>query len=729
MKALRFFRDVCALGFLGLTNLATAEVVSPANVAPNPSFELDAKRLGGWLPVGIEPTNGNPRIFSANAFHRQGARSLCVQPGPQGVGAGRQFATSYNGGEDELPASGTNGVRGARTIGLRLDEDIRNVTASVWIRGSAGAQFQLSLVWTGREGRQPAVVLQVDQANQVIGEEAGWWRYEIAATRPIRSHQVQLWIEGDSTEPFYLDDVEIRMQRAPGQQMLVNQLGYETRSITKLAVLQSASPVPTTTVARLIELANFREVLHGEWQPCEPIAAWDRWHWTFDFSAITNQGRYVVAAGEGKAATFSPPFTIGDDLLRQQTAEPGYRFFYYQRCGPAVPGFHAACHLDDARMPDGTHRDLAGGWHDAGDYNKYCGFTPESFYSLAVAYHRQPRLFDQWDRDQNGRTDILDEALWGAEFLLKAMDKESLELVVNTISTGYRYWGAPELETDNQPGNGNDRPVRQLGGDRTWCAAGFALTGAALKKAGDPARGGELIRLAQRLHEKIGGGIETLAALYVATGDAKYRQAAQTQAENLLRQSKPEDNFRALGEFATEFPDDPLVSRIRPVAERRVTELESFCAPPFSLARFPTAGGRPVYFQAYADVNDWYVGGTMRHLDVAIEGALAAKLGISAGRRLAENQVHWILGRNPFDVSLMEGVGSRFVPNYHHRYNAIPGNPRGAVPGALLNGIIRAWPHQDRPWLDLTPEPNADYHCNEPWLPYNNRWMILMSVW
>jgi hypothetical protein len=679
--------------------------------------------------VGIEPTNGSSRVFFTNTVHRQGARSLCVQPGPPGSVAGRQFTTSYNGGEDELPARGTNGVRGARTIGLRLDEDTCKVTASVWIHSQPGARFELSLVWTGREGRRPAVVLLADQASQVIGEEAGWWRYEIAATRPIRSHQVQLWIESDSTEPFYLDDVEIKMQRAPGQQVLVDQLGFETRSVTKLAVLQSASPLPATPVARLIELANFREVLRGEWQSCDPIADWDRCHWTFDFSAITNRGRYVVAAGEGKAASFSPPFTIGDDLLRQQTAEPGYRFFYYQRCGTAVPGFHAACHLDDARMPDGTHRDLAGGWHDAGDYNKYCGFTPESFYALAVAYHRQPRLFDQWDRDQNGRADILDEALWGAEFLLKALDKESLELVVNTISTGYRYWGAPELETDNQPGNGDDRPVRQTGGDRTWCAAGFALTGVALKKVGDPTRGEELIRLAERLHQKIGGGIETLAALHIATGDVKYRQAAQAQVENLLKQSKPEDSFRALGEFAAEFPEDPLVSRIRPVAERRMAELESFCAPPFGLARFPGAGGRPVYFQAYEDVNDWYVGGTMRHLDVAIEGALAAKLGVSAGRRLAENQVHWILGRNPFGVALMEGVGSRFVPNYHHRYNAIPGNPRGAVPGALLNGIIRAWPHQDRPWLDLTPEPNADYHCNEPWLPYNNRWMILMSVW
>ena len=53
----------------------------------------------------------------------------------------------------------------------------------------------------------------------------------------------------------------------------------------------------------------------------------------------------------------------------------------------------------------------------------------------------------------------------------------------------------------------------------------------------------------------------------------------------------------------------------------------------------------------------------------------------------------------------------------------------GAVPGAVLNGIVRAWPDIDRPWLDMHPEPNADYHCNEPWLPHNNRWLFLITVW
>ena len=78
---------------------------------------------------------------------------------------------------------------------------------------------------------------------------------------------------------------------------------------------------------------------------------------------------------------------------------------------------------------------------------------------------------------------------------------------------------------------------------------------------------------------------------------------------------------------------------------------------------------------------------------------------------------------------LMEGVGDHFVPGYHHRYNAIAGNPRGAVTGAILNGFVRAFPHVDRPWLDLYAEPNADYHANEPWLLQNNRWLEIIAWW
>ena len=56
---------------------------------------------------------------------------------------------------------------------------------------------------------------------------------------------------------------------------------------------------------------------------------------------------------------------------------------YLCRCGTAVDCEfagqkfrHAACHMEDGYLdyaggPAGAHRDGSGGWHDAGDYNKY----------------------------------------------------------------------------------------------------------------------------------------------------------------------------------------------------------------------------------------------------------------------------------------------------------------------------------------------------------------------
>jgi hypothetical protein len=233
------------------------------------------------------------------------------------------------------------------------------------------------------------------------------------------------------------------------------------------------------------------------------------------------------------------------------------------------------------------------------------------------------------------------------------------------------------------------------------------------------------------MYDKSGGGIEQLVPLYQATDEDRYRHAAQRRAADLMDQ--PGEGavvgFRELAFFAIAFPNDPLVERIKPLAARRVAELRKMCDERFGVLRVEDGSGQLSYCKPYADVNDWYVGETSHRLDGAIDGILADRLGAGEGRAVAEDQVHWLLGRNPLGVSMVEGIGHRFVPQYHHRYNAIAGNPRGAVPGALMNGFVRAWPAIDRPWLDLHPEPNADYHGNEPWLLHNNRWMILLALW
>jgi endoglucanase len=97
-----------------------------------------------------------------------------------------------------------------------------------------------------------------------------------------------------------------------------------------------------------------------------------------DFSSVSAPGEYrLVVAGVGE----SPVFKISPTLY----TEPFFlvtRAMYLWRCGVEVEGewngrrfHHAACHVDDAWMDHATGKhekvNSVGGWHDAGDYNKY----------------------------------------------------------------------------------------------------------------------------------------------------------------------------------------------------------------------------------------------------------------------------------------------------------------------------------------------------------------------
>jgi len=348
-----------------------------------------------------------------------------------------------------------------------------------------------------------------------------------------------------------------------------------------------------------------------------------------------------------------------------------------------------------------------------------------------TTFHRKPELFSHWDEDANGFPDILDEAAWGIRWLDRMWDGDSLRLL-DHVSSGYRYWGTPELETDNRPDSGDERAVGSQNGDRTHCAAAYALLGHAMLSSGHSERtdlGRRYIAFSEKLHQAMDTDLLTHLALGRATGKNSYHQAAQDRAKQWLDSSSGNAHFRELAKFVLRSPGAIPIGAMRKVAEVRVRELAELCPGPFRVALRNDSGEGKVYCRRYEDVNDWYVGETPYRLEAAIDGLLAARLGVDKGRIIAEDQINWLFGCNPLGVSLMEGVGSTFVPGYHHRYNAIPGNPRGAVPGAILNGFVRAFPHIDRPWLDLHPEPNADYHANEPWLLQNNRWLEVLAWW
>lgn len=101
---------------------------------------------------------------------------------------------------------------------------------------------------------------------------------------------------------------------------------------------------------------------------------------TADFSALgaPQAGDYeLVVAASGERVQFR----IAEEIYREPFCLAA-RAMYFWRCGTPVHGEyagdhfeHGPCHMDDALLDflgqPGVNGPMTGGWHDAGDYNKY----------------------------------------------------------------------------------------------------------------------------------------------------------------------------------------------------------------------------------------------------------------------------------------------------------------------------------------------------------------------
>ncbi|MFL5729063.1 MAG: glycoside hydrolase family 9 protein [Cytophagaceae bacterium] len=176
--------------------------------------------------------------------------------------------------------------------------------------------------------------------------------------------------------------------------------------------------------------------------------------WWFDFSGLTTAGSYYVYDATKNVGSYK--FDI-DDQVYANVLMHSVRSYYYQRCGTALlaanagAGWpHAACHLGalqdtDCRLYNntvaGTSKNLSGGWHDAGDYNKYTNFTFETLVNLLLAYQESPSIWkDNYNIPESGNSvpDLLDEVKYELDWLLKMQqaDGSVLSIVGNPCSGG-----------------------------------------------------------------------------------------------------------------------------------------------------------------------------------------------------------------------------------------------------------------------------------------------------
>lgn len=249
----------------------------------------------------------------------------------------------------------------------------------------------------------------------------------------------------------------------------VNQLGYLERDI-KVAVAMMPKSIDNITAGGFhIESLNDGTKyaidsikITNAWEPMKMCAR-------IYFSSLTSPGEYKLV-GYGDEST---KIRISNDAYSGAHEVPLY-YMRQQRCG-YNPSLGDSCHRHDGILVlsgenDGTYIDVTGGWHDASDYLQYLTTSANATTQMLAAYMISPHIWaDKFDANgnegSNGIADIIDEARWGLEWLIKMNPNDTLYLNQIADDRDHRMAVLPaDDKVDYGWGEGLQRPVYPCAG-------------------------------------------------------------------------------------------------------------------------------------------------------------------------------------------------------------------------------------------------------------------------
>ena len=392
------------------------------------------------------------------------------------------------------------------------------------------------------------------------------------------------------------------------------------------------------------------------------------------------------------------------------------RYFTAQRCGQT-------CHLDDGvRKDNGQLLDVTGGWHDACDLRRWVDAT---IYGMLGLSHVLDALGSQ-DADA---ARIVDEMRWGNRYFLKMQDPAGFAMYYCGGDDGNHF-------TDNEAGTADDRKIQvdpvEMTAQFNFIAAqammvrhtrdadpAYAKT---CEKAGEKALSWCLERGTKQKAATLGAAVLAFVERHRTFGRDPSRDGAAKYLGALLALQDPEVGFfraradrpdpsreimdgnlplLALCAAIAAFPDHTDAATWRTALQRHVdhlvtlSKLSGFGTIPFGLyAGADPGGGRRIgkHFyrwsmkttKEYRD-DDWWVG-LNAHLASHGVGLLhAAKLlDRPELAHLAQRQLDWILGVNPFNASTVTGAG-RNQPKLFKAGEFKPPTP--LIAGGVMNGL------------------------------------------
>ena len=244
----------------------------------------------------------------------------------------------------------------------------------------------------------------------------------------------------------------------------INQLGYTPQGM-KVAVWCSKDDAPIQNF-ELIDSATGKKAFSNK--AGKSFGAYGPFTNTYrlNFSSYKKPGVYYLKAGKA----VSPAFKINDDVYKG-TADFCLFYMRQQRSG-FNPFLKDSCHTHDGYtmygpMPDSTYINVVGGWHDASDYLQYSTTSANATYHLLAAYRDFPNVFDDEKQangldGKNGIADVLDEAKWGLDWLLKMHPKA--DWMFNQLGDDRDHRGMRIPKEDDFYGKDFERPVYFING-------------------------------------------------------------------------------------------------------------------------------------------------------------------------------------------------------------------------------------------------------------------------
>jgi endoglucanase len=536
--------------------------------------------------------------------------------------------------------------------------------------------------------------------------------------------------------------------------VVFDQLGYLPNA-TKLVTLRSPSAAFTVRA-----VSGGAVVLQGKPGAAQDDPASGDRVQIADISKVRQPGMYVLESDAGKGG----PFEIGNDVYRRALWLT-MRGYYGQRCGCDVdlgngyshPACHSAAEFHKTSGKSGPVKNH-GGWHDAGDYGRYAVNSGISTGTLLWAWEMCNGAVGKLDLkipESGGKLpDFLAEIRWNLDWMLSLQDadggvwhKQTSENFCSFIMPQDDHMVSYVIGTGSTP-------------YKSTCATAdlAAVSAIAARCFGpfDDAYAKSCLEAAKRAYlwasknpdvafrnpEGIRTGeygdadcrdemLWAAAELWRTTGEEQYRQAFEAGVAYLrtgggLRVQAPAWNdLPALALWTYAMADrkgasSELLAQIR---ESSARESDTF-----------VQNSRQNGYGNTLALSDYVWGSNAVAGNQSLQLIVADRLQKSEEfRQAAAENLHYLLGRNCWDLSWVTQLGTKAFQHPHHRPSGAD-NIAAPWPG-LLSGGPNAHPSDPpgrllpkRPPMQMYEDDQAAYSMNEICINWNAPLVFLLAA-